>query len=264
MPKVEYELMTPAEVVEARDRVPLAFVPVSPIEWHGPHMPLGTDGLHAHHVALRVAREVGGVVLPPLFAGTETVLQQSQLAVLGLDEDARVVGMDFPGFPVRSLYFEESAFGITVREVVRLLAADSFRLIVLVNGHGATNHMRALERIAREETRRGEVTVVSLMVWVPPPPPHQDPGHAAREETAIMLAIAGEHVRLDRLPPPGTPIRYAEHGIVEGAAFDGSPTDDYAVPPEADPRSATREEGEQIIEREVQAAVARVREELGQ
>jgi creatinine amidohydrolase len=264
--KVEYELMTIGEIVEAKRRVPLVFAPVSPIEWHGPHLPIGTDGLHAHHVGLRVAREVGGVVLPTFFVGTETVLQSgpesNQLAVLGLDEDARVVGMDFPGFPVKSLYFEESAFGIAVRELVRALAADSFRLIVLVNGHGAANHMRSLERIAREETHRGEVTVMSLMVWVPPPPPNQDPGHAAREETAVMMAIAGEHVRLDQLPPAEVPLRYTEYGIVDGPAFDGFPTSEFTVPPPMDPRAATPEEGEQILDREVQAAVARVREEL--
>ena len=126
MTKVEYELMTIGEIVEAKRHAPLVFVPVSPIEWHGPHLPIGTDGLHAHHVAVRLAREVGGVVLPTLFAGTETVLQSkpesNQLGVLGLDEDARVVGMDFPGFPVKSLYFEESAFGIAVRDLVRALA----------------------------------------------------------------------------------------------------------------------------------------------
>ena len=171
MTKVEYELMTIGEIVEAKRHAPLVFVPVSPIEWHGPHLPIGTDGLHAHHVAVRLAREVGGVVLPTLFAGTETVLQSkpesNQLRVLGLDEDARVVGMDFPGFPVKSLYFEESAFGIAVRDLVRALAADSFRVIVLVNGHGATNHIRTLERIAREEARRDEVTVMSLRSGFP-------------------------------------------------------------------------------------------------
>jgi len=73
--KVEYELMTIGEILEAKRQASLAFAPVSPIEWHGPHLPVGTDGLHAHHVAVRVAREVGGVVLPTLFAGTETVLQ---------------------------------------------------------------------------------------------------------------------------------------------------------------------------------------------
>ncbi len=54
-PKVEYELMRPAEVVAARERCPVAFVPIGPLEWHGPHLPMGTDGLHAHHVAVRVA-----------------------------------------------------------------------------------------------------------------------------------------------------------------------------------------------------------------
>jgi creatinine amidohydrolase len=261
MHKVEYELMTPAEIVEARARLPVAFAPVSPIEWHGPHLPVGTDGLHARHVALRVAREIGGVVLPTLFLGTETVLQAPQLRRLGLAEDTRVTGMDFPGFPVKSLYYEESAFGVAVRELVRALAADSFRLVVLVNGHGATNHIRTLERIAREETRAGEMSVISLTVWVPPEPPHADPGHAAREETSVMLAVAGDHVRVDRLPAEG-PLRYQDHGIVDGPAFDGFPTEDFTVPAERDPRAATREEGERIVELEVRAAIARVEEEL--
>jgi creatinine amidohydrolase len=255
--------MTIAEIVDAKSRAPVVFAPVSPIEWHGPHLPVGTDGLHAHEVAVRVAREAGGVVLPTLFLGTETVLRASELETLGLDPGARVVGMDFPGLPVKSLYLEESAFGIAVRDLVRALAADAFRLVVLVNGHGAANHMRTLDRIAREETRRGEVIVLSLMVWVPRSPPNEDPGHATREETSVMLAIAGEHVRVDRLPPLDVALGYAEHGIVDGPAFDGHPTSDFTVAAEADPRGATREEGEQILEREVHAAVARVREELG-
>src|SRR5579864_5564960 len=121
--KVQYELMTPGEIVAARARCPVAFVPVGPIEWHGPHLPLGTDALVAHHLAVRAARIVGGVVLPALFAGTETVRLPGsgagQLGALGFSDDERVVGMDFPGFPVKGLYFEESAFGVTVRELVR-------------------------------------------------------------------------------------------------------------------------------------------------
>src|SRR5947207_13170031 len=71
--KVEYELMTPDEVIAAREKTPVAFVPVGPIEWHGPHLPLGTDGLHARGVAVRAARIVGGVVLPTLYAWTDAV-----------------------------------------------------------------------------------------------------------------------------------------------------------------------------------------------
>ena len=77
-----------------------------------------------------------------------------------------------------------------------------------------------------------------------------------------MMAIAEEHVRLDELPPPDVPLRYAEYGIVDGPAFDGFPTSDFTVAADADPRSATREEGKRILEREVLVAAARVRQEL--
>ena len=266
MRKVEYELMTVGEILEAKREASLVFVPVSPIEWHGPHLPMGTDGLHARHVAVRVAREVGGVVLPTLFLGTETVRPSGagseRLAALGLDDDARVVGMDFPGFPVKSLYLEESAFGIAVRDLVRALVADSFR-----RGRARQRPRRHQPHAyARSDRPRGDTPGRGDGAE----PDGLDPCSPAElrtlatptvEETAIMLAIAGEHVRLDELPRRHS-LRYADYGIVEGPAFDGSPTSDFTVPPQADPRSATREQGEQILEREVQAAAVRVQAEL--
>jgi len=265
MPKVEYELMRPGEVVEARRRAPIVFVPVGPLEWHGPHLPLGTDGLHAWHVSAGVAREVGGVVLPTFFAGTDVLRLPGkgpeQLGALGLEEDARVVGMDFPQFPVKSLYFEESVFGLTVRELVRALKRDAYRLIVLANGHGAGNQQQTLTRIALEETDLPDVRVIYLNVWVPPAPPQLDPGHAEHQEAAVMLAIAKEYVRLDELPAD-EPLRYGDYGVVDGPAFDGNPTTDFTVRPDADPRRATREEGARILAREIEVAAARVRREL--
>jgi creatinine amidohydrolase len=262
---VRYELLRPAEVVEARRRAPVAFVPVGPLEWHGPHLPLGTDGLHAWHVSLRVALEAGGVVLPPLFAGIDSLrvagTAPEGLDSLGLPPDARVVGMDFPGFPVRSTYYDESVFGLVVRDVVRALLGDGYRLIVLANGHGAAGQQRTLNRVALEESRPGEARVVHANVWVAPEPPSLDPGHAERQETAVMLALEPGRVALGALPVDGR-LRYREFGIVDGPAFDGSPTSDFTVRPEADPRAATAEEGEQILGREVKALAERVRAEL--
>ena len=267
MRRVEYELMRPGEIVEARTSLPVAFVPVGPLEWHGPHLPLGTDGLHAWHVAVRVAQEVGGVVLPPLFAGTDTVRLPGDgaesLGALGLDDDARVVGMDFPGFPVKSVYYEESVFGLVVREVVRALKRDAYCLIVLANGHGATNQQQTLTRIALEESDPPSLRVVHMNVWAPPQPPQLDPGHAERGEAAVMLALLGDRVRLEELPERD-PLPYRDYGIVDGPAFDGNPTPDFTLRPEADPRGVTREDGEQILEREVQFTVDRVRTELEQ
>src|SRR5207247_785901 len=73
MRTVEYELMRPPEIAQARARLPLAFIPIGPLEWHGPHLPMGMDGLHAHTVAMEVARQVGGVVLPTYDLGSEAV-----------------------------------------------------------------------------------------------------------------------------------------------------------------------------------------------
>lgn len=263
--KVRIELMTPLEITQARQRCPAAFVPIGPLEWHGPHLPIGTDALHAYRVAEGSAGVLGAVVLPTLFAGTETLRPPGRgpqgLANLGLDDGERVVGMDFPGNSVRSLYYEESVFALTVREIVRGLKANDFRLIVLVNGHGALNHQQALRRVAAEESG-ARVRVVHQPAWLPPEPPQSGPGHAERWETSIMLALEFESVRLDRLPPGDTPLKYRDHGIVDAMAFDGRPGEAFEVPALADPRAASAAEGDATLRAEVIAAVDAARHEL--
>jgi creatinine amidohydrolase len=257
-----YEFMRPDEVVGAREAAAIAYVPVGPLEWHGPHLPLGVDGLHAHEAAVRAATETGGVVLPTLFAGTETVRLPGSgpqsLEPLGLSTEARIVGMDFPGNPVRSTYFEESAFGVSVRELVRNMLASDYRVIVIVNGHGAVNHQTALRRIAVEADRPESQRVVYHLAFLPEPDA-SGPAHAARVETAIMLAISPGQVRCDLLPPDGAPLRYADFGIVDARAFDGHPAPGLALPASDHPRVATAEMGDAILAAEGRALAQRVR-----
>ena len=261
-PTVLYELMRPDEVVGARARAPVAYVPIGPLEWHGPHLPLGLDGLHAHEVSVRAAREAGGVVLPTFFAGTETVRPPGpgaqSLDTLGLPEDERIVGMDFPQHSVDSTYFEESAFGIAVRELVGSLVAGGFRFVILVNGHGAVNHQATLRRIAAEADRPDAERVVYHLAFLPDPEA-RGPGHAAREETAIALAMHPGQVRCDLLPELDEPLPYAEYGIVDAPAFDGHPAPGHALPRAEHPRTATPEDGAAILEAEGRALAARVR-----
>jgi len=262
MRRVEYELMRPPDIVKERDRLPIAFVPIGPLEWHGPHLPLGTDGLHAHEVAVEVARRIGGIVLPTYFVGTETVRlndQQAQgLAILGFEGTERVVGMDFPEFPVKSLYFEEGAFAVTVREILRLLKADRYRLIVIVNGHGAVNHQRTLRRLAAEESERPNVWVEYTMAFLPATPPFSDPGHAEKIETSLMMAMRPELVDIASLPPTDVPLRYRDYGIVDGKTFDGNPTPDFTLRREADPRDAAPDLGRKVLDAEVDCLVETV------
>lgn len=258
---VLYELMRPGQVVDALDKAAVAYVPIGPLEWHGPHLPLGLDGLHAHEVAARAAHEAEGVVLPTLFAGTETVRPPGpgpqSLGALGLPPDERVVGMDFPHHSIDSIYFDESAFGIAVRELVASLISAGFRIVVLVNGHGASNHQAALRRIAAEADRSDSQRVVYHLAFLPDPGA-DGPGHAAREETAIALALCPSQVHCELLPPIDVPLRYADYGIVDAKAFDGHPAPGFALPRDDHPRAATAQEGEAILAAEAHALAQRV------
>ena len=256
------QTMRPAEFTAARARASVAYVPIGPIEWHGPHLPLGMDGFHAHHVASEVAHRIGGIVLPTLFLGADSLLEAGTepqgLANLGLADSARVTGMDFPGFPVKSLYIDESVLGVLLRDLLRALRRQGFRLVVLVNGHGAPNHQAVLRRLALESSHPDAPAVAMLTAWIPRTPSAASPGHADRFETSIMCATRAEDVDLGLLPPQPEPIRYADYGIVDGGAFDGHPQPGFAVPPSSDPRLSSAEEGITILAQEVDALAAAV------
>lgn len=252
---VELELMRPREIIEERTRLPLVFLPLGPLEWHGPHLPLGTDGLVAHSIAVSVARRIGGVVVPPFFAGTDTIRPAGRgpqsLGALGFENHVRIVGMDFPGNPVKSLYFEEGTFAVMVREIIRLLKANDYRLVVLVSGHGAPNQVRTLQRVADEESDPPHARVILGRTALPPELRAIDPGHAERLETSLMMVLWGTRVDLTTLPGQGVPMDYREFGVVNGRAFEGEPTTDFTVPPVSDPRIASIDLGRQVFEARV-------------
>src|SRR3989454_12630946 len=110
MRTVQYELMRPPEIVRERSRLPLVFIPIGPIEWHGPHLPMGMDGLHAHMGAVDGAQQVGGGVLPTYYIGSEAGRPvgrgpQSEGA-LGFQVTGRTLGMGRPDNPRKGLCFE--------------------------------------------------------------------------------------------------------------------------------------------------------------
>ena len=62
--EVRLDRMRPADIAEALARAPVAWVPLGAMEFHAPHLPLGTDSITASHLVTRAAEELGGVVLP--------------------------------------------------------------------------------------------------------------------------------------------------------------------------------------------------------
>ena len=85
MKKVLYEELLPEECVQRIKEMPVAYLPLGTLEWHGPHMPLGADGIQSKELFVRVAEKVGGVVLPMLFMGPDRLFDDRGTVFYGMD-----------------------------------------------------------------------------------------------------------------------------------------------------------------------------------
>jgi creatinine amidohydrolase len=252
--------LRPDEVAAERGRCPLVYLPIGPLEWHGPHLPLGTDPLQAEHTALALAEKVGGVVHPTLYIGTERERSPELLRDIGFSGDEWIVGMDFPANSERSYYYEEDAFAIMIRFTLEQLAAHGYRLIVIVNGHGATNQIQHLQRLAAEFSQRGPAKV--LYTFDLDAQTDDDAGHATITETAAVMALDKSRVDLNRLPLLGESLRNIEHAIVDAPTFAGQPEPERVVRALADPRRATVELGQKHFADTVDRISALIMNEL--
>src|SRR5262245_54309666 len=187
MRTVLFELLRPYEIVAGRACLPVASRAIGPLEWHGTHMPLGVDPLHAEAVAIRVAERVGGVVIPTLYWGTERERTPKLLRNIGFQGDEWIVGMDFPPHSMKSLYSQEDIFGLVIRARLALLVDQQYKLIVIVNGHGAENHLVTLSRLSAEYTAGRGVKVILITAFEPDPSGITAIGHADALETSLMM-----------------------------------------------------------------------------
>ncbi len=194
--EVRLDRMRPAEVETAMTRAPVAWLPLGALEYHAPHLPLGTDSLTAFEVVARAAREVGGVVLPPM------------VTTLGT--------LHLPW----SLRFDPVLVATTLRSTVDQLAEAGARVVVVHTGHAPLDLLHRIKRVCAEAeaSRRAtddafrtyglcylELNVaagVGLGTQWPVPV-----DHGSVLETSLVLAIEPGLVDLDALPsPPGSPI----------------------------------------------------------
>jgi creatinine amidohydrolase/Fe(II)-dependent formamide hydrolase-like protein len=74
MREVRIQMMLPQDIRREMDRLNLLYIPIAPLEFHGPHLPYGTDPLNAYALALKAAQELGGLVHPTVYLGTEVPL----------------------------------------------------------------------------------------------------------------------------------------------------------------------------------------------
>lgn len=248
MRTVQLEYLRPAEILAERERCPIVYLPLGPLEWHGPAMPFGTDPFIAQALARAAAERLGGVVMPTLFVGTERERPASILRDKGFEnpEELYIWGMDVPANCVKSFYAREDLFSLIVREHLRLLVQQHYRLIVIVNGHGAWGQRAQLERLSIEFSHETPAQVVVCFPDIDRPgDPPLDFGHACKAETSLIRYLHDKCVALDALPPQPTKLRYTDWGMADDCVFNGRPSPDKCVI--EDPREATAAFGEALF-----------------
>ncbi len=254
--EVRFEMLRPAQLRAELARCPLVFLPVAPLEYHGPHLPVGMDPINATQCALEACRRLGkGVVMPTLYMGTERERPDWMLESLGFHKGDWVVGMDFPTATWKSHYYQEHLFGLVVASTLEMLISQGYKLIVIVNGHGAWNQLQTLERLAAHYSHTTDATVAWRLALAMDVSEKNLAGHADVFETSLMLyyekeVFGGQKVvDLTQLPPRSVPIRYPDFSVVDGPGFSEHPSPGRVV--QTDPRDASVEKGRGVFEETV-------------
>lgn len=221
--KVDFEELLPHEFESRLEHRPVAFLPLGTLEWHGLHNALGADFIQSREVFRRAAHRFGGIVLPPLWLGPDRIAGQSGGPdLIGMDTaKSTTPPRQLPG----SMYWiPKGLFVAVVEAILGQVKRAGFRCIV-ADGHGPSR--KAWAEMADSWEAQFGLDLVSAKRdfsegW------RTQMDHAGRNETSIMLATAPELVDLTRLP-----VERAEWP--QGVAGE-------------DPRDATPEFGEELIE----------------
>jgi creatinine amidohydrolase len=176
--KLRYEEMLPDELREAIATAPVAYVPCGSLEWHGYHLPVGNDALKVQAICLRLAAEVGGAVLPPVYFG---------------------VGGGHTDYFASVICDEAHVEPLLVR-LFDCLARDGFRVIVVLTGHYPGEQVAMVRRAAATHmAEAGSATVMALPEYEAYPEEPRRGDHAAKWETSLLMALRPELVEMSRL-----------------------------------------------------------------
>ena len=138
------ELSTTALDRLDRERT-VVILTVSPLEQHGPHLPVGVDAFTARHFAQRLAERLvvdragwSAVLVPTLHLGSFT--------------------FDAPG----TVSVRQRVVRDAVLDYGESLARAGFRYVLIANGHGGPGHLAALDEAAAAVCKRHKITMASL------------------------------------------------------------------------------------------------------
>ncbi|HHW09279.1 MAG TPA: creatininase family protein [Firmicutes bacterium] len=173
MGKIHYAQMLLHEFRAALEKMPLAWVPVGLLEWHGEHLPLGTDLIRAEHACAAAAAEIGGIVLPGLYTSCK----------------------GYGSYEGTVIFNHRTAVTIGL-ELAAQLQKIGFKAAFFLSAHGGQYQEAFLEELEKSYT--GTMVVRTL----PLSRAAKRGDHAGVSETSDMCLAAPELVDLSRLTYP--------------------------------------------------------------
>lgn len=179
---MKYEEMKPRELNAVLREAPLAYLAWGALEWHGVQNPVGLDALKAYYMAQELCRETGGVVLPPVYCGYQTMKPWARFRHT----------FEFPRELVEQLLFE----------YLQNLYDEGFKAVVIIMGHYGGKHVEAIKRAVahfceqHQYPRLLAITDYEPASWVEV----SGGDHAGKNETSLMMHFRPDLVDLSRLP----------------------------------------------------------------
>ena len=218
-----YGDLRPREIEAIKAVAPIAYVPWGALEWHSQHAPIGLDSVKAEGICRELAQRTGGVVLPPIPMGVNTI-------------------KPFKGFP----HTIDISAGLATRvaeEFCLQLADEGFKVVILFTGHYPPEQIDALQAGADRAAEAAPSTHFEVWADLHFLGDAFKADHAGATETAFQMYFVPGSVDLSALPD--RPVTLDEDGI----------TGD-------DPREASAGRGAQQLQVVLENAVARMMEIL--
>ena len=184
-----WERLMPKDLEKAVKALPVAYLVISPLEWHGEAMSFGTDPVIGTEIAEMAWRKTGGVIIPTLYLGSET--EYKDWTSSGLTS---YWGMEWatkeknPG----SLYVSNHVVDLVLRDMLSSVERQGFKACVLVSGHGATEYVEILRRFEKLYADRPMKVFYSNLIEMRRPANIDFPGsggHADYAEASNLGAV---------------------------------------------------------------------------
>lgn len=198
MDSVYYSELCPADFLKRLEKMPVAYLPLGTLEWHGPHLPLGADGIQAEGLFVQMAEKVGGIVLPPLFVGPDRIFKDGDTDYYGMDICTPGTLQVYPvqQHPGSAYWMDDELFKKMLWSILTQLKRAGFKAVI---GHGHGPSTRSFISLKEEAENSLGLKLYTAWDFAKDEKLAFQNDHAAANETSAVMALRPELVEMDRI-----------------------------------------------------------------